>query len=175
MAELVGTAILLVLILTLVDDHNGAPRSTLEPLLIGLSVATIGTIIDPLTGFALNAARDFGPRLFALVTGWGGDAMNGGLAIRYVLIPLTAPVPGGLLGAWVHTHFIGAALVRGRERPSDGRSRILIPGGRSRANQDCDHSLIQIKTKAIIRLKGAAFNTLHQTRKSAAAASIGRW
>jgi len=115
MAEFVGTALLLALILALVDDRNGAPRGALTPLLIGLSVAAIGAIIGPLTGFALNPARDFGPRLFALVAGWGGEAMSGGLAIPYVLIPLTAPLLGGLLGTWVYTRLIGAALARGQE------------------------------------------------------------
>jgi len=57
MAELIGTALLLALILALVDDRNGAPRGALAPLLIGLSVAAIGAIIGPLTGFALNPAR----------------------------------------------------------------------------------------------------------------------
>jgi len=111
MAELVGTAILLAMILALVDEHNGAARGALAPLLIGLSVATIGAIIGPLTGFALNPARDFGPRLFAFVAGWGSDALSGGLSIPYVLIPLAAPVLGGLLGTWIYTRFIGAALL----------------------------------------------------------------
>jgi len=115
MAELVGTAILLALILALVDDHNGAPRGALTPLLIGLSVAAIGAIIGPLTGFALNPARDFGPRLFAFIAGWGGNAISGGIAIPYVLIPLTAPILGGLLGTWVYTRFVGAVLMRGKE------------------------------------------------------------
>jgi len=118
MAELVGTAILLALILALVDEHNGAPRGALAPLLIGLSVAAIGAIIGPLTGFALNPARDFGPRVFAFIAGWGNEAMSGGQDIPYVLIPLIAPVLGGLLGTWIYARFIGAALVRQQEAAS---------------------------------------------------------
>jgi len=115
MAEFVGTAILLALILALVDDRNGAPRGALAPLLIGLAVAAIGAIVGPLSSFALNAARDFGPRLFAFIAGWGNEAMTGGQEIPYVLIPLTAPILGGLLGAWIYIRFIGAALARGQE------------------------------------------------------------
>jgi len=118
MAELVGTALLLALILALVDEHNGAVRGALTPLLIGLSVATIGAIIGPLTGFALNPARDFGPRVFAFVAGWGSEAMSGGQALPYVLIPLVAPVLGGLLGAWIYIRCIGAALEREKETAS---------------------------------------------------------
>jgi len=106
MAEFVGTAILLALILALVDDRNGAPRGALAPLLIGLAVAAIGAVVGPLSS---------GPRLFAFIAGWGNEAMTGGQEIPYVLIPLTAPILGGLLGAWIYIRFIDAALGRGQE------------------------------------------------------------
>ncbi len=53
-------------IMVLTDDGNGVPRGLLALLLIGLLVAVIGSAMGPLTGFALNPARDFGPKLFAL-------------------------------------------------------------------------------------------------------------
>jgi len=112
MAEFVGTAILLALILALVDDNNGAPRGALAPLLIGLTVAAVGAIVGPLTGFALNPARDVGPRVFAFIAGWGGNALSGGLSIPYILIPLIAPILGGLLGAWMYIRLIGTVLAR---------------------------------------------------------------
>src|SRR5699024_6811034 len=64
MVEVVIAAILLLLILALTDDKNGAPKGALAPLLIGLAVTAIGASFGPLTGFALNPARDFGPKLF---------------------------------------------------------------------------------------------------------------
>ncbi|MCQ4052066.1 hypothetical protein FK514_29890, partial [Klebsiella pneumoniae] len=45
--------------LTLENGGNGIPRGPLAPLLIGLLIAVIGASMGPLTGFALNPARDF--------------------------------------------------------------------------------------------------------------------
>ena len=75
--ELVITAVLMCLIYALVDGRNTAPKGNLGGLLIGLLVALIGASFGPLTGFAMNAARDFGPRLFAALAGWGTDVMTG--------------------------------------------------------------------------------------------------
>ncbi|MBA1848866.1 glycerol uptake facilitator protein GlpF, partial [Escherichia coli] len=69
--EMVITAILMGLILALTDDGNGVPRGPLAPLLIGLLIAVIGASMGPLTGFAMNPARDFGPKVFAWLAGWG--------------------------------------------------------------------------------------------------------
>ncbi len=69
--EMVITAILMGLILALTDDGNGVPRGPLAPLLIGLLIAVIGASMGPLTGFAMNPARDFGPKVFALAGGLG--------------------------------------------------------------------------------------------------------
>lgn len=63
--EMVITAILMGLIPALTDDGNGVPRGPLAPLLIGLLIAVIGASMGPLTGFAMNPARDFGPKVFA--------------------------------------------------------------------------------------------------------------
>jgi glycerol uptake facilitator protein len=60
--EMVITAILMGVILALTDDGNGIPRGPLAPLLIGLLIAVIGASMGPLTGFAMNPARDIGPK-----------------------------------------------------------------------------------------------------------------
>jgi len=110
MSEFVATAVLLLGVFALVDDKNGVPRGALTALLIGLLVAVIGGTFGPLTGFALNAARDFPPRLFASLFGWGIEAMTGNRSLPYVFIPLIAPILGGLFGAFVYKKFIAAAL-----------------------------------------------------------------
>ncbi|MEO9373593.1 aquaporin, partial [Pseudomonas aeruginosa] len=71
--EMVITAILMGLILALTDDGNGVPRGPLAPLLIGLLIAVIGASMGPLTGFAMNPARDFGPKVFAWLAGSPAD------------------------------------------------------------------------------------------------------
>ncbi|TKI01637.1 MIP/aquaporin family protein, partial [Martelella alba] len=108
--ETVIAAILLCLILALTDDGNGIPRGPLAPLLIGLLIAVIGASMGPLTGFALNPARDFGPKVFAYLAGWGTVAFTGGHEIPYFLVPLIAPVVGACLGAYGYRALIGVYL-----------------------------------------------------------------
>jgi glycerol uptake facilitator protein len=66
------------------------------PLLVGLLVFAIGLSIGGPTGYAINPARDFGPRLahaFLPIAGKGGSDW------QYAWIPIVGPVIGGLLGA----------------------------------------------------------------------------
>ena len=65
-------------IITLTDDGNGLPRGPLAPLLIGLLIAVIGSAMGPLTGFAMNPARDFGPKLMTYLARLGPIAFTGG-------------------------------------------------------------------------------------------------
>ncbi|EDK4124442.1 aquaporin, partial [Salmonella enterica] len=89
---------------------NGVPRGPLAPLLIGILIAVIGGAFGPLTGFALNPARDFGPKLVAFFAGWGDIALTGGRDIPYFLVPLIAPMIGGILGALAYRKLIGRHL-----------------------------------------------------------------
>lgn len=89
--EIVITSMLIGLIMALTDDGNGVPKGPLAPLLIGLLVAVIGAATAPLTGFAMNPARDFGPKLFTFLNGWGSVAMTGG---RDSLLPRTFDCAG---------------------------------------------------------------------------------
>lgn len=107
---MVIAAILVCLILALTDDGNGVPRGPLAPLLIGLLIAVIGGSFGPLTGFALNPARDFGPKVVAYLAGWGDIAFTGGRDIPYFLVPMFAPIVGGLLGAFGYRKLIGRHL-----------------------------------------------------------------
>lgn len=89
------------LILALTDDGNGVPRGPLAPLLIGLLIAVIGASMGPLTGFAMNPARDFGPKLFAWMAGWGEIAFTGGRDIPYFWFRCLARLPARF---WAHGH-----------------------------------------------------------------------
>ncbi|MFD5310247.1 MIP/aquaporin family protein, partial [Streptomyces ardesiacus] len=68
--QIVGTGILLLLICALIDTRNTAPMSNLHPYLIGLVVVAIGLAFGTNAGYAINPARDFGPRLFTFFEGW---------------------------------------------------------------------------------------------------------
>ncbi|MFP9227920.1 MIP/aquaporin family protein [Pectobacterium cacticida] len=110
LVETVITAILMCLILALTDDGNGIPRGPLAPLLIGILIAVIGASMGPLTGFALNPARDFGPKLFASLAGWGSIAFTGARDIPYFLVPIFGPIIGACLGAFGYRALIGRHL-----------------------------------------------------------------
>ena len=110
LVEVIITAILMGVIMSLTDDNNGLPRGPLAPLLIGLLIAVIGSAMGPLTGFAMNPARDFGPKLMTFFAGWGEMAFTGGRDIPYFLIPIFAPIVGACLGAALYRGLIARHL-----------------------------------------------------------------
>jgi glycerol uptake facilitator protein len=107
--QIVGTAFLLMFVLALIDTLNQPPRANLAPLLVGLAVAAIGMSYGANAGYAINPARDLGPRLLAWVAGWGRVAMPG--IHNYVWVPIVGPLVGGVIGAIVYDVFIHQVLV----------------------------------------------------------------
>lgn len=108
--EFTITAVLMFGILAFGDSNNGGEsRGAMVPLLIGLLVATIGGSLGVLTGFAMNPARDFGPKLFAYFAGWD-YALTGAKDIPYFIVPIFATIAGGLFGGWLYPKVIGAYL-----------------------------------------------------------------
>src|SRR5215211_119521 len=117
---IVGTAFLLMFVLALTDERNQPPKANLAPLLIGLAVAAIGMSFGANAGYAFNPARDFGPRFFAWLAGWGQVAFPG--AHGYFWVPIVGPFVGGVLGAIVYDLFVGDVLrARGSRRPRTSR------------------------------------------------------
>jgi glycerol uptake facilitator protein len=112
--QIVGTAFLLMFVLALTDERNQPPRSNLAPLLVGLAVAAIGMSFGANAGYAINPARDFGPRVFAWLAGWGQVAIPG--IHNYFWVPIVGPFVGGVLGAIVYDIFIRDVL-RDRGEP----------------------------------------------------------
>lgn len=107
--EFVITAVLMFGILALGDDNNGASRGPMNPLLIGILIAVIGGSLGPLTGFAMNPARDFGPKLFAFFAGWD-HALTGAKEIPYFIVPILGPIAGACFGGWLYPKAIAAYL-----------------------------------------------------------------
>lgn len=110
LVEMVITAILMGVIMALGDEHNGLPRGAMAPLLVGLLIAVIGSAMGPLTGFAMNPARDFGPKLMTFIAGWGEIAFTGGRTIPYFIVPIVAPIVGACLGAGAYRVLIARHL-----------------------------------------------------------------
>lgn len=101
-AETLTAMLLLTADLAHVDDRNPqAPRSNLAPLFIGIVVAVMVAIGGPLTMTALNPSRDFAPRLFGCLAGWGHVAQPGPSGNEWWVYVLD-PTIGGLLGGTVH-------------------------------------------------------------------------
>ena len=86
-------------------DYRGGFQSGLAPLLVGFLVWSIGLSLGAPTGYAINPARDLGPRLaHALLPIAGkGDSDWG-----YSWVPIVGPVIGGLLGAVAYVRVFGA-------------------------------------------------------------------
>lgn len=107
--QIIGTGILLMVIFAIVDTRNLAPASNLGPLIIGLLVVGIGMAIGAAAGYAINPARDFGPRLASYITGWS-SAWKDQRGHFYAWVPILGPFIGGVLGALVYDGFIGRYL-----------------------------------------------------------------
>ncbi|MEU9634357.1 MIP/aquaporin family protein [Streptomyces tendae] len=110
--QIVGTGILLLLICALIDTRNTAPMSNLHPFLIGLVVVAIGLTFGTNAGYAINPARDFGPRLFTFFEGWGDIALPGTFEwfSGYWWIPIVGPLIGGVVGVLVYDLLISPVL-----------------------------------------------------------------
>jgi len=106
--QVVGTALLVLVILAVTDSHNTAPASTLAPVVIGLLVVLVGMTFGFNCGYAINPARDLGPRLFTWVGGWGMEVFRA--ADYWFWVPIVGPLAGGVLGAVVYDTFVGNDL-----------------------------------------------------------------
>ncbi|XP_072304078.1 aquaporin-10b [Eucyclogobius newberryi] len=98
--QVIGTAALLLCILALGDSGQGSTPAGLQPVLVGAVVMVIGVSMGSNSGYALNPARDFGPRLFMYFAGWGEDVFTAGGGWWWV--PVVAPCVGALLGTLLY-------------------------------------------------------------------------
>jgi glycerol uptake facilitator protein len=115
--QIIGTAILLFLILAITDAANTSPAGNLAPVVIGLLIVGIGMAWGTDAGYAINPARDFGPRLASYFTGYGG-AFRDQTGYLYFWIPIVAPIIGGVLGAGLYQGLIARFL------PSDAPQEV---------------------------------------------------
>ena len=95
--QIIGTAILLFLVMALTDARNQPPGANLTPVLVGAVVVAIGMAYGKMHGYAINPARDFGPRLFTVVAGFKNNGLTDGSMVFWV--PIVGPILGGIVGA----------------------------------------------------------------------------
>ena len=103
LCEIIGTAMLVLGVLAILSPANLVPNSGfdkgLAPALVGLLVGAIGLSLGGPTGYAINPARDLGPRLAHFVLPISG---KGGSDWGYAWIPVVGPIIGGIVGALVY-------------------------------------------------------------------------
>ncbi len=105
--EFIGTALLVGLIFAIVDGRNQPVQGNINPFIIGLLIVAIGASFGGNSGYAINPARDFGPRLWiALVSGGASFSAKN----YYFWIPIVAPLLGGVAGAFIYDFTIGKVL-----------------------------------------------------------------
>jgi glycerol uptake facilitator protein len=97
--QTIGTALLLLMIFAITDERNHPPAN-LTPLMIGLVVVVIGMSFGGMHGYAINPARDFGPRLFTVAAGFKNNGLSDGALVFWV--PIVGPIAGGLIGGLVY-------------------------------------------------------------------------
>jgi glycerol uptake facilitator protein len=110
--QVLGTFLLVYLILAIVDARSTPPLSNLAPLIIGLLVVAIGMSFGTNAGYAINPARDFGPRVFAWMAGWGAVALpgNGPGYENYFWVPIVGPLVGGAIAAFLYQFTLAPVL-----------------------------------------------------------------
>ncbi|MET0190302.1 MAG: MIP/aquaporin family protein [Pseudonocardia sediminis] len=107
--QIVGTAILVFVIFALTSARNNGPLANLVPVVIGLLVVGIGMAFGANAGYAINPARDFGPRLASFITGYSTAWVDQNGTI-YFWLPIIAPIVGGLIGGALFKYLIDRNL-----------------------------------------------------------------
>ena len=107
--QIIGTAILVLVIMALTDVRNTAPKANMGALITGLLVVAIGMAWGADAGYAINPARDFGPRLASFITGYR-HAWRDQYGDIYFWVPIVGPLIGGPVGAAIYQFVIARFL-----------------------------------------------------------------
>jgi glycerol uptake facilitator protein len=108
--EVIGTAVLLLVIFCVTDERNNSRPQILTAATIGLTVTLLISLLGPLTMACFNPARDLAPRVFSALAGWGSMPfqVNG---VGWFTVYIAAPILGGLLGGAIYRLLFRPAYV----------------------------------------------------------------
>ncbi|KAB8068675.1 glycerol uptake facilitator [Aspergillus leporis] len=125
-SELLGSAVLMFGALCISDPAN-ASRVQPPQLFMFLLLLAIGASLGWQTGYAINPARDFGPRLFSAII-YGREVFTA--ANYYFVVPIFAPVVGCILGATVYDSFLyegdGSRITDAFDKMEDRDGRLRL-------------------------------------------------
>ncbi|EGZ08899.1 hypothetical protein PHYSODRAFT_252268 [Phytophthora sojae] len=102
--EALATAMLLLCIYAITDQNNRSPGTVGTPFAFALMIMALGMSFGMNTGYAMNPARDFGPRLLTYVVGYGSKVWTADS--YYFWIPICGPLLGGVIGAGLYTFLV---------------------------------------------------------------------
>lgn len=117
--QMIGTAILVAVIFALTSAVNNPPLANTGPLVIGLLVVAIGLGWGANAGYAINPARDFGPRLASFITGYHEAWFSANGPQLYFWVPIVAPIIGGLIGGGLFVFCIERFLPAAVANPAE--------------------------------------------------------
>jgi len=123
--QIVGTFFLALFVFAVTDEFNLPVGSNMTPWIVGMIVMAIGISFGANAGYAINPARDFGPRVFAWIAGWGKEAIpgnyvvNGGIIKAYFWVPIVGPLIGASIAAVLYEVGIRDFLIA-RRPPEPG-------------------------------------------------------
>lgn len=101
--EIIITALLVITILGIVEDRVPS-AANVAPLAIGIVVAALVGLFAPIEMASLNPARDFGPRIWMLLIGYGSNAIPG--PNFNIIVTTIFPLVGGPLGAYIYDFIV---------------------------------------------------------------------
>ncbi|KAL0946192.1 hypothetical protein HGRIS_012453 [Hohenbuehelia grisea] len=131
--EFLGTAILLIVVMAMTDKQNTPPPPGLAPLVIFIVILGIGCALGMQTGYAINPARDLGPRILTSMVGYGSQVYTF-RSHYWIWCPVAASFAGGLVGALFYDLFLfngeesifnkptkAVRSLQAREKPEDSK------------------------------------------------------
>ncbi|XP_072289386.1 aquaporin-3a [Eucyclogobius newberryi] len=125
--QVIGTATLIVCVLAIVDPYNNPIPQGLEAFTVGFVVLVIGLSMGFNSGYAVNPARDLGPRVFSAMAGWGFDVFS--FRNGWFLVPTFAPFVGTVIGVIVYQMMVGFHVegeVRDRKVADQENERVRL-------------------------------------------------
>lgn len=124
-SEFIASSLLMIGIYA-INDENNLPAGNLGPLCMFFLIFGLGASFGWETGYAMNPARDFGPRVASRAIGYGNEVFSAGG--YYFWIPIVAPVLGTTFGGFVYDFIAFTGADSPINMPYMGLNRITASG-----------------------------------------------